>query len=55
MSNNSTIVSHMIDYIEQKEREFQASKLTDNQGKADIVKSILDELERETKHDNQQD
>jgi len=52
MSNSNEVVAHMISFIEQKEREFQASKLTDTQGKSDIVKSILDELERETKNDN---
>ena len=51
-SSSAAIVSQMINFIEQKEREFQASKLTDNQGKADIVKSILDELERVTTNEN---
>lgn len=49
MNNNETIVKHMIEFIEKKERELQASKLSENQGKTDIVKSILDELERENR------
>ena len=54
MSNNKSVVDNMIGFIEQKEREFQASKLTESQGKTDVVKSILDELEREIKNENQQ-
>ncbi len=54
MSNSKAIVDHMIEYIEGKERELQAAKLSDGQVKTDVVKSILDELERETKDENQQ-
>ena len=52
MSNKETVVHHMVEFIEAKERELQASKLTDGQSKTDVVKTILDELERETKDDN---
>ena len=42
------VVNHMIEFIEQKERKLETDKLVnDNQAKNDIVKSILDELERE--------
>ena len=50
---NDNIVKHMIDFIEEKEKQLQASKFAnDNQAKADVVKSILDELERETKNED---
>lgn len=46
--SDSTVVEHMITFIEQKERKLQSDKLAnDSQAKNDIVKSILDELERE--------
>lgn len=53
MNNSKAVVEHMIEFVEKKERELQASKLSESQGKTDIVKSILDELERETKNENQ--
>ena len=47
--NEKDIVQHMITFIEDKERQLQSSKLAaDTQIKSDIVKAILDELERET-------
>ena len=41
-------VDHMISFIEEKERELQASKLTDSKKITDIVKNIIDELEQVT-------
>ena len=39
--------------IEKKERELQANKMNaDNRAKNDIIKSIMDELERETTNEN---
>lgn len=47
--NEQDIVANMIAFIEKKERELQFNKISaDNQAKSDIVKSILDELERVT-------
>ena len=45
-------VEHMIAYVEQKERELQASKLSDTKKTTDIVKNIIDELERETSNED---
>ena len=51
--SDEKIVSDMIKYIEDKERKVQASKLAnDSQAKIDVVKAILDELEREIKNEN---
>ena len=44
--NDSEIASRLILFIEEKERQIQASKLSVDQTKGDVVKSILDELER---------
>jgi hypothetical protein len=49
---NSQTIDSMIQFIEDKERELQAAKLTDSQNRTDIVKSILDELERVTSNEN---
>ena len=47
------IVQDMISFIENEERNLQASKMTtDNKGKTDIVNSILDRLEREVSDEN---
>ena len=47
--NEQAIVEKMITFIEKKERELQANKMNaDN----DIIKSIMDELERETTNEN---
>lgn len=50
--NNENIVDEMITFIERKERELQSAKLTDTQNRTDVVKSILDELERVTSNEN---
>ena len=42
----------MIKFIEEKERELQAAKMSDNQLKTDVVKSTLDELERLKKNED---
>lgn len=51
--NEQAIVDKMIDFIEKKERELQTNKMSaDNYAKNDVVKSIMDELERETTNEN---
>ena len=51
--NEQTVIEKMIDFIEKKERELQASKMNaENHVKSDVVKAILDELERETTNEN---
>ncbi len=52
MSEDSAIVKHMIEYIDQKERDFQASKLSDSQKHSEVVKAIINELEKETADEN---
>ena len=52
--SDEKIVQHMIDFIDEKEREIQAKKVAnDVQAKNDVVKAILKELERETSDENQ--
>lgn len=52
MSDNN-IVNNMISFIEDKEKQLQADKmLGENAAKNDIVKSILDELEKEVSNEN---
>ena len=51
--NEREIVDKMITFIEDKERQLQLNKLTAEQAKGDIVKSILDELERVSADENQ--
>ena len=47
--NEQEIVSQMITFIEEKERQLQNSRLVaDNQQRNNVVQSILDELERVT-------
>lgn len=47
------IVNSMISFIENEERNLQASKMAnDNKVKTDVVNIILDELERETSDEN---
>ncbi len=47
------VVTSMISFVEKKERELQSSKMSaDTQAKNDVVKSILDELERVTADEN---
>ena len=51
--NEQAIVNQMIDFIEKKERELQANKMSaDNHTRTDMVKAIMDELERETSNEN---
>lgn len=50
--NEREIVNNMIAFVEEKERQLQLSKLTAEQAKSDIVKSILDELERVSADEN---
>lgn len=47
------IVKSMIEFIENEERNLQASKMAnDNKAKTDIVNSVLEELEREINDEN---
>ena len=52
--SHKEIVEHMIDYIENAEKDLQASKLTNETktAKNDIINGILDELERVTADEN---
>lgn len=51
--NEQIVVDKMISFIEKKERELQANKMNaDNHARNDVVKSIMDELERETANEN---
>ncbi len=51
--NENDVVAKMIKFVEKKERELQNDKMSaDSQGKNDVVKSILDELERVTTDEN---
>ena len=51
--NEQVIVDKMIAFIENKERELQANKISaDTYAKNDVVKMIMDELERETADEN---
>ena len=46
--SDEVIVKNMIEFIESKERDLQASKFSnDSKVKSDIVNNILVELERE--------
>ena len=51
--NEREVVNKMISFVEEKERQLQLNKLTADQAKGDIVKSILDELERVSANENQ--
>lgn len=44
--NESEIASKMISFIEDKERQLQVNRLSVDQSRSDVVKSILNELER---------
>ena len=47
--NEQAIVDKMITFIEKKERELQAGKMNaENRAKNELIKSIMDDLERET-------
>lgn len=53
--NKTEIARNMIAFIEEKEKELQASKLSnEKQARTDIVKSILDRLDGEITNENQQ-
>lgn len=46
--NNQKIVSELIEFIAEKERQLQQRKLlADQQAKNDTIKAILDKLEEE--------
>ena len=46
-------VTNLIAFIEEKEKQLQAEKmLGENSAKNDIVKAILDELEKEISNEN---
>jgi len=52
--NDNEIVQHMIDFIEDKERDAQAEYLKGgSKAKMDVVKMILNELENKTKNEDQ--
>lgn len=52
--NSNEIVKHMIDFIEDKERQLQSdSSKTDAQKKKEAVKAIVNELDKECKDENQ--
>ena len=54
MSGN-IVVNNMIAFIEEKEKQLQAEKmLGENAAKNDVVKAILDELEKEVSNENKQ-
>ena len=50
--NDSEIAHKLVSFIEEKERQVQVSKLSSDQSKSDVVKSILDELERAVSDEN---
>lgn len=51
--NENDVVKNMIQFIEDKEHQLQAEKmLGENPAKNDIVKSILDELDKEVANEN---
>ena len=55
MSENN-VVKNMIEFIENKEHQLQAEKMIgENSAKNDIVKSILDQLDKEVANENKQD
>ena len=51
--SDHAIIENMIQFIEEKERQLQVERLTTGQVRSDIVKSLLDELERESTNENQ--
>lgn len=52
--NKEEIVKDMIQYIEEEERNLQAARIANDNRvvKTDIVKDILDKLEKEMSHEN---
>lgn len=54
--SEQSIVQHMVDFIEEKEKELQADKFNGgSKVKKNVVQAILDELDAEVKNENQQD
>ena len=52
MSDNS-VVSHMIAFVEEKEKQLQSEKmLGENAARNDVVRAILDELEKEVSNED---
>ena len=49
--DNSIIVHEMISFIEEKERQLQIAKML-GKSKTDVVKAVLDELEKKTKNED---
>jgi len=53
MKTKEEIVENMIKFIEEEEKNLQASKMTnDNKAKSDVVNRILDKLEKEIGDEN---
>ena len=54
MMNKEEIVENMISFIEEAEKNLQASKMSNEpkSAKTDVVNNILDKLEKETKDEN---
>lgn len=50
--NEQEKVERMVEFIEEKERQLQVNKITADTAKSDIVKQILDELERVSENEN---
>lgn len=51
--NEQIVIDKMIDFIEEKERQLQIEKLSnDSNAKKDIVKAILDKLDKEISNEN---
>ncbi len=51
--SNQKIVNNLVSFIEEKERQLQAEKMVgESQAKNDIVKAILDELDKEVSNEN---
>lgn len=54
--SSSQIVQNMISFIEEKERDIQAAKVTGEvKAKSVVVDQILAELEKQVKGDNHED
>ena len=51
--NEHDVVQNMIAFITDKEQQLQIEKISTGQTKTDIVKLILEELERETNNEDQ--
>ena len=51
--SNQKIVNNLVSFIEENERQLQAEKMVgESQAKNDIVKAILDELDKEVSNEN---